>query len=209
MTDILNTIANTRAISILRGIPHTHINATVDALYAGGIRCIEITMDSPKALHMIEQVREHYGDRMLIGAGTVLDEATARSAILAGADFVLAPTLSTDMIELCNTYGKLAVPGVFTPSEALTAAQAGALLVKVFPVRALGPSYISDMLGPLPQLRLLPVGGVDEHNARAYIDAGAFAVGLGSCLANKKQVLAGEYPTITASAQQLIKSLAV
>lgn len=180
---------------------------TLEALYKGGIRCIEITMDSPKALEMITLAKETYPDDMLIGAGTVLDEQTARSVILAGAEFVLSPTLSTKVIEVCNTYGKLAIPGVFTATEALTATQAGAQIVKVFPVSSVGPNYIKDLKGPLSQIRLMPVGGVDEKNAKAYLESGAFVVGVGSCLVSRKDVLAGDFETITKKATALIQEV--
>ena len=204
MVDILNTIGQTKVISILRGIPKASLTATVEALYSGGIRCVEITMDSPDALAMISMVCENFGNKMLVGAGTVLDAQTARNTILAGADFVLSPTLCTKVIEMCNTYGKLAVPGVFTPTEALTAVQAGALLVKIFPVSSVGPAYVKDLLGPLPQIRALPVGGVDANNAADYIKSGAFAVGIGSSLVNKKDVANGNFAEIAALANKVL-----
>jgi len=207
MVDILNTIGQTKIISILRGIPKASISATVEALYNGGIRCVEITMDTPDALSMIQMVRGSFGDKMLVGAGTVLDAQTARSTILAGADFVLSPTLCTKMIEMCNTYGKLAVPGVFTPTEALTAVQAGALLVKIFPVSSVGPAYVKDLLAPLPQIRALPVGGVDANNAVDYIKSGAFAVGIGSSLVTQKDVANGNFAEIAARANILTNNI--
>ena len=205
MLEALKIIEETRVVSIIRGIPKEHILATIDALYKGGIRCVEITMDSPKALEMIELVKEKYADKILIGAGTVLDEVTARNVILAGAEFILSPTLSTKVIEVCNAYGKLAVPGVFTPTEALTATLAGAQIVKVFPVSSVGPGYIKDLLGPLSQIRVMPVGGVDESNAKAYLNNGATAVGVGSCLVNRTDVLNGDFEKITKKAEALIK----
>lgn len=207
MVEILSTIGQTKVIAILRGLPKAALADTVNALYSGGIRCVEITMDTPDALSMISMVRENYGGKMLVGAGTVLDAHTARSTILAGADFVLSPTLCTKMIEMCNTYGKLAVPGVFTPTEALTAVQAGALLVKIFPVSSVGPAYVKDLLAPLPQVRALPVGGVDANNAAAYIQAGAFAVGIGSSLASKKDVANGAFAEIAARANIVVNAV--
>lgn len=207
MIETLNKLGEKRILSIIRNIPEEYILQTLEALYKGGIRCIEITMDSPKALEMIALAKETYPDDMLIGAGTVLDEQTARSVILAGAEFVLSPTLSTKVIEVCNTYGKLAIPGVFTPTEALTATQAGAQIVKVFPVSSVGPNYIKDLRGPLSQIRLMPVGGVDEKNAKAYLESGAFVVGVGSCLVSRKDVLAGDFETITKKATALIQEV--
>ena len=207
MLEALSKIEETRIVSIIRKIPKEHLLATIDALYKGGIRCIEITMDSPKALEMIALAKEKYADDLLVGAGTVLDEPTARSVILAGAEFVLSPTLSTKVIEVCNRYGKLAVPGVFTPTEALTAIQAGAQIVKVFPVSSVGPNYIKDLKGPLTQIKLMPVGGVDEKNAKAYLKSGASAVGVGSCLVNQKDVLNGDFEKITKRAVALVQEV--
>jgi len=207
MYGIFQNIGETGVISIVRKIPIESILDTVEALYQGGIRCVEITMDSPQGLTMIEKVRDNYQDKMLIGAGTVLDSETARCAILAGADFVLSPTLCTDVIEMCNIYGKLAVPGVFTPTEALTAVKAGAQLVKIFPVSSVGPNYIKDILGPLGQIKMLAVGGVNADNAADYIKSGAYALGIGSCLVNKQDISAGNFDIIKSRAVTIINNV--
>ena len=207
MFEALKIIEETRIISIIRGIPKDHILATVDALYKGGIKCVEITMDSPNALEMIALVKEKYTDEILVGAGTVLDEVTARKVILAGAEFILSPTLSTKVIEICNMYGKLAIPGVFTPTEALTAIQAGAQIVKIFPVGSVGPGYIKDLKGPLSQIKVIPVGGVDVGNAKAYLESGATAIGVGSCLVNRADVLKGDFEKITKKSVALVKEM--
>lgn len=164
-------------------------------------------MNTGNALEMIEKTKEIYGDKFLVGAGTVLDEVTARQAILAGADFILAPTLSTKVIEICNLYEKLAVPGVLTPTEVLEAKKAGAQLIKVFPVTTLGPQYIKDILGPIDHVNLLPVGGVSEENAAEYIKAGAVAVGIGSCLVSKKDVENQQFDLISQRAKSIIDQL--
>lgn len=207
ISDILNGIYKTGVISIIRGIDSKYLEQTLQALYEGGVRCVEITMNTGDALGMIEKTKALYGDKFLVGAGTVLDEITARQAILAGADFILAPTLDKNVIEMCNLYEKLAVPGVFTPTEALEAKKAGAQLIKVFPVTTLGPQYIKDILGPLDQLNLLPVGGVSEENASAYIKAGAFAVGIGSCLVSKKDVENQQFEEIRKKAKVIIDQI--
>ena len=163
--DALNVIRETKVISILRGIGAENLHGVMDALYDGGVRCVEIALNSDGALKMIDKAKKDDGGRMRIGAGTVLDGAGARLAIEAGADFALSPTLSFEFIKMCLTYNVLAVPGVFTPTEALSAWQAGARLIKVFPADSVGPSYIKGMKGPLPQLELLPVGGVTAENA--------------------------------------------
>jgi len=205
--DAYQVIGETKAIAIIRKVPESHILDTVKALNAGGIRCLEVTMDSPNALKMIEKIKSTYGDELVVGAGTVLDPETARHVILAGADFVLSPTLDTQVIEISNRYGTLAVPGVLTPTEALTALSAGARLIKVFPVSTLGPQYIKDVLGPLNQLSLLPVGGVDAENAKAYLQVGAYAVGVGSRIVDAADIMNGNFDALKQKAETLIKGI--
>lgn len=205
--DILNGIKECGVISIIRGIDSKYLEQTLDALYKGGIRCVEITMNTGDALEMIEKTKKIYGDKFLVGAGTVLDEITARQAILAGADFILAPTLSKKVIEMCNLYEKLAVPGVFTPTEVLEAKKAGAQLIKVFPVTTLGPQYIKDILGPIEHVNLLPVGGVSEENVADYMKAGAFAVGVGSSLVSKRDVNNQQFELICQRAKSILEQI--
>lgn len=207
MINALQTIGAAKVIAIVRGIPLAQVANTVAALSEGGIRCVEITMDSPDALRAIENTKTKYGDRMLVGAGTVLDAETARHVILAGADFALSPMLDLPMIELCNRYGVLSVPGIFTPTEALAAWSAGAQLLKVYPASIGGPGYIRDLLGPLRQLRLLPVGGVHPNNAKDYLTAGAFAVGIGSSLVNSATIKRGDFAQLTSSSKALLKGI--
>lgn len=195
--DIIAPIYESRIVSILRGINESKVNKTVKALYDGGIRVVEITLDTPGALRMIEKVKIAYGDKMSIGAGSALDSETTRAAILSGADFVLSPTLSVEMIEMCNQYSKLAVPGVLTPTEVLTAWKAGAQIVKVFPARTFGPDYIKDIKGPLSQVEVMPVGGVSLECASEFIEKGAIAIGVGSELVNKTLVQEGNFEKIT------------
>ena len=132
------------------------------------------------------------GDKILLGAGTVLDTETARAAILAGAEFIVTPTVNTDVIELCNRYDKLIMTGAFTPTEVLTAWEAGADIIKVFPAFVGGPAYLKALHGPLPQIPLMPTGGVDLETLPAYLKAGACAVGLGSSLVTAKMVESGD-----------------
>jgi len=205
MMETLQKIRQSPVIAILRGVNTTALEPVLEALCHGGIRNVEITMNTPGSLAMMERARELYGDRMCLGAGTVLDAVSARNAILAGADFLLAPSLSAGMIEMCHLYGRLAVPGVFTATEVVQAQQAGAGLIKVFPVGSVGPAYIKDLRGPLDHVNLLPVGGVDLSNIRAFMKAGAFAVGVGSCLVSIGDILEGNYDTIRERAEQFIR----
>jgi len=161
-------------------------------------------MNTLGALRMIEAIKAAFGDRMIIGAGTVLDPESARDSIQAGADFILSPTLSTSVIELCNRYSKLAVPGVLTPTEILTAWEAGAQLVKVFPARVFGPEYINDIKGPLPQVEIMPVGGISLENAQDFMKNGAFALGIGSALVNPAWAREGRFDRIYEMAKEFV-----
>lgn len=203
--DILEQIHQAGVVSIVRGIPQEGVGETVAALLAGGVTAVEITMNTPGALRMIEQVKAKFGAEMCVGAGTVLDPETARVAILSGADFILSPTLSTKVIEVCHRYSKVAIPGVLTPTEILTAWEAGAKLVKVFPARTMGPEYFKDIKGPLPQVELMPVGGVGLENAAEFIRCGAHSLGIGGQLVNGARVREGRFDEITQIAAELVK----
>lgn len=179
-----------------------------EALVAGGVRAVEFTFTNPAAGRAIEAARAALGERALIGAGSVLDPETARVAILAGAAFVVTPTLNPRTIELCNRYGVPTVIGALTPTELLTAREAGATYVKVFPAGLGGPGYLKDVLGPLPQLKLIPTGGVSVDNAADFIRAGAVAVALGSNLVDRATVAAGDWQTLTGRGRALVRAVA-
>ena len=179
-----------------------------EALVAGGVRAVEFTFTNPTAARAIEVATDALGSRALIGAGSVLDAETARVAILAGATFIVTPTISLPVIEICNRYGVATTIGGLTPTEILTAWQAGANYVKVFPANLGGPRYLRDVLGPLPQLKLIPTGGVDADNAGEFIRAGAVAVALGSNLVDARSVASGDWQTITSRAQAIIDAVA-
>lgn len=181
-------IAESGLVAIVRLDDLSAAVAVTEALLRGGVRRVEFTFTNPLAGRVIEEVRGALGDRASIGAGSVLDPETARTAILAGAEFVVTPTLSTAVIELCNRYAVPTVIGAFTPTEMLTAWQAGASYVKVFPASVGGPRYLKDVRGPLPQLKLIPTGGVDLGNAAEFIRAGASAIAVGSNLVDAKTV---------------------
>ena len=180
----------------------------VDAVLAGGVRCIEFTLTNRTAITVIEQVRTSHGDRMLIGAGTVLDSESARTAITAGAQFVVTPTLRLATIETCRRYSVPIACGAFTPTEILIAWEAGADWVKVFPASVGGPRYLREILGPLPQVRLIPTGGVSVDNAGEFIAAGAVAVAVGSNLVKQAQVAAGAWDDITNTARKVVEAVA-
>ncbi|NOV01109.1 bifunctional 4-hydroxy-2-oxoglutarate aldolase/2-dehydro-3-deoxy-phosphogluconate aldolase [Paenibacillus planticolens] len=183
---ILSHILEHKIISIVRGTELQHMLPVAQALYAGGIRLIEVTMNTPDALEAIRLLRAEFEDSMAIGAGTVLDPESARAALLAGASFLLSPSLNVETIRLTKRYGAVSIPGAYTPTEIVTAYEHGADIVKIFPADAISPSFIKSLRGPLPQIPLMPTGGIDLHNIRAYADAGAAAFGIGGSLVPAK-----------------------
>ena len=188
MDKTLETILSTGVVAVLRAKSSAELMNVVRALSGGGVKAIEVTMTTPGALKLIEEVSEQMADEVVVGVGSVLDAETARLAILAGAQFVVGPVLSEEVIHLCKRYSKLVCPGAFTPTEILRAWELGADVVKVFPATAVGPKYFRDVLAPLPQVKLIPTGGVSVENTADFIRAGASAVAAGSCLVDKKAV---------------------
>ena len=178
-----------------------------EALIRGGIRAVEFTFTNRLAARAIEEVRDALSGRAIVGAGTVLDPETARASILAGAEFVVTPTLNTATIELCNRYGVPTVIGAFTPTEILTAWQAGASLVKVFPATVGGPQYLKDVRGPLPQVKLVPTGGVSADNAADFIRAGAAAIAVGSNLVDGQTVKEANWARLEDRARHLAEAV--
>lgn len=204
---VLHAMYEDGVVAVVRVESSSALAEAARALCDGGVRCIEITMTTPNALHVIEQVSREMSDRSFIGVGTVLDVETARAAILAGACFVVCPVLNPDVIELCRRYSVMVVPGAFTPTEILSAWQAGADVVKVFPATALGPQYFKDVLAPLPQVRLSPTGGVNLDNTADFIRAGAVAVGVGSSLVKKQDIADQNWQALTDRAQQFVQTV--
>lgn len=200
----LQRVLDTGIVSIIRADSGEQLVDVATALYEGGIDVIEVTFTVPGVLDIISAVRKKLGDRILLGAGTVLDTETARAAILAGAEFIVTPTVNVDVIKMCNRYSKVIMPGGFTPTEVLTAWEAGADIVKVFPADTGGPSHLKALHGPLPQIRLLPTGGVDLETLPGFIKAGACAVGLGSALVEKHAVASGDMNRISSLAEQYV-----
>jgi 2-dehydro-3-deoxyphosphogluconate aldolase / (4S)-4-hydroxy-2-oxoglutarate aldolase len=203
----LNLIRETGVIAIMRAQSPGQLTAAADAIKKGGVRVIEVTMTTPGALNVIAEAARRYGQEVLFGAGTVLDPETARSAILAGAGFIVAPTLKLEVIALCNRYGIPVMPGCFTPTEMLAAWEAGADMIKLFPAEVGGPGWIKALLAPLPQLQIVPVGGVDLNTAAAFIRNGAVALGVGSSLINQKLLDAGDMDELTRRAAAFIEEV--
>ncbi|MEH7403856.1 bifunctional 4-hydroxy-2-oxoglutarate aldolase/2-dehydro-3-deoxy-phosphogluconate aldolase [Gottfriedia acidiceleris] len=180
-------------VAVVRGATLETIIPMAEALKKGGVTTLEITMETPKALAIIEKLSSVFGDDILVGAGTVLDAETARAAIMAGSKFIFSPTLNKDTIQMTKRYGVISVPGAFTPTEILTAYEHGADVIKVFPAGSVGPDYFKNIAGPLPYVPLIPTGGINLQNAKDYIRAGAVAVGVGSSLVDPKRQLTDQY----------------
>jgi len=192
----LHQIYKSGIIAILRGLTEREILDVIPRLAECGIPTIEITLDSPDALQAIESSVRLFGDRAWIGAGTVLDSVSARQAISVGAEYIICPTVNLDVIATANRYGKPSIPGAMTPSEALQALEAGADAVKIFPANCLGIPFIQALRGPLPQIPLIPTGGIDEHNAAAWIEGGVLALGVSSALASAALCRSGDWREI-------------
>ncbi|MBM4762918.1 bifunctional 4-hydroxy-2-oxoglutarate aldolase/2-dehydro-3-deoxy-phosphogluconate aldolase [Bacillus sp. B15-48] len=180
-------------VAVIRDAKRDTIVPIAKALQEGGVTALEITMETPKALSIIELLADQMDEDVLVGAGTVLDPETARAAILSGAKFVFAPTVNVETIKMTKRYGMISVPGAFTPTEVLTAYEHGADLIKVFPANTGGPGHLKAIRGPLPHIPLMPTGGIDLHNAGTFINAGAVAVGVGSTLVNCKKPMNDQY----------------
>ncbi len=203
----LKRIVDCGVLAIVRFERSEQLVQVAQAIKAGGVDVIEFTMTTPNALAILEASTREFGDDVLLGAGTVLDPETARAAILSGARFVVSPSLNPKVIELCHRYSVIVVPGALTPTEILTAWELGADLVKVFPAAAMGPGYIKDVLAPLPQVKLLPTGGVSLGNVAEFIKAGATAVAAGSSLVEKKAVAARDFARLTETARTFIAAI--
>jgi 2-dehydro-3-deoxyphosphogluconate aldolase/(4S)-4-hydroxy-2-oxoglutarate aldolase len=205
--EILNIIRETGVIAIMRAQSSSQLIAAADAIKLGGVRAIEVTMTTPGALSVIAEAKERYGSDVIFGAGTVLDPETGRAAILAGADFVVAPTLNLELIALCNRYSIPVAPGCYSPTEALAGWEAGADFIKLFPASVGGPNLVKAILAPLPQLRIIPVGGVNLDTAANFIQKGAAALGVGSSLVNQKLLDEGNLDELTRRAAAYIQEV--
>ncbi len=194
-------------VAIIRANSSNELIEAAEAIRVGGVNVIEITMTTPDAFRVISEVSTRLGDAVLIGVGSVLDSETARAAMLAGAEFVVSPVTKPEVIEICNRYGKIVIPGAFTPTEILDAWENGADYVKVFPSSGVGPSYIKDIKAPLPQIPLIPTGGISAENAAEYITAGATALGVGSSLVSSRLIESGNFAEITKIARKLVAAV--
>ena len=201
----LDRVLKTGLVAIIRANSGEQLVNVARALYEGGIDVIEVTFTVPDAVSVLQAVNRDLGKKILLGAGTVLDPETARTAFLAGAEFLVSPTVNLEVIKLANRYDKLCMSGAYTPTEILTAWEAGADVVKVFPADIGGPPYLKAIKGPLPQVRLMPTGGVNLETMHDFLKAGACAVGLGSSLVEKEAVERSDFARIRSLAEQYVQ----
>jgi 2-dehydro-3-deoxyphosphogluconate aldolase/(4S)-4-hydroxy-2-oxoglutarate aldolase len=206
-SDQVRRMIDVGIVAVVRSPDSHQLVNVARALAESGVTVIEITFSVPDALEVIRQVKRQLGESILLGAGTVLDPETARAAILAGAEFIVAPTLNLDVIRLCRRYDKAVLPGAFTPTEILTAWEAGADIVKVFPADAVGPAFFKALRGPLPQIRVMPTGGVDLTTAAEFLKAGACCLGVGGQLVEPKAVATGDFGRIRDLAKQYVAAV--
>lgn len=205
--EILNTIRETGVIAIMRAQSSDQLIAAADAIKKGGVSVIEVTMTTPGALDVIATAKKRYGSDIAFGAGSVLDPETGRAAILAGADFVVSPILNLGLVELCHRYGVATMPGCYSPTEVITGWEAGADLIKLFPASFGGPDLVKAILAPLPQVQIVPVGGVNLDTAVDFIRNGAAALGVGSSLVSQKLLDAGDLDELTRRAAAYIEQV--
>lgn len=200
--ETIDLMIKEKVCSIIRGVEEASIDELAKSLIQGGISVIEVTFNTTGAAEMIQYLSKNYPEDFTIGAGTVLDTETAGKAIDAGAQFILSPILNVDVIKFCLKYNAVPVPGILTPTEALTAWENGARIVKVFPAGVLGANYIKQMKGPLPQLRTMAVGAINHENVQGMFQAGADCVGVGSEIVNKELVKNKNFKEITERAKK-------
>ena len=203
---VIHAIEQTGVIAIVRGIEPESVLPLAEALYAGGVEVIEVTCNSTRYLESITALKTNMGDKMKVGAGTVINPVMAQLVIDAGADFVLSPDFNPDVISMVHEKQRLMIPAVMTPSEILQACRLGVDLLKLFPANSLGINYLKEIQGPLDNLALIPVGGITVENTASFARAGAFAVGVGSALTNKQWVRDGEWEKITRQGEAFIRA---
>ncbi|MDG2391769.1 MAG: bifunctional 4-hydroxy-2-oxoglutarate aldolase/2-dehydro-3-deoxy-phosphogluconate aldolase [Planctomycetaceae bacterium] len=207
MPDVLREVLETGLVAIIRAPSSDQLVEVTKAIHAGGIRVIEVTMTVPNALDIIAEIHRELGDQIILGAGSVIDSETARATMLAGAEFIVSPVVKADVIQCCKRYGKVVMPGALTPTEILTAWEAGADVVKVFPGNLGGPEYLKAVKAPLPQIRLMPTGGVNLETLDSFMSAGACAVGLGSSLVTKEILASGDMKQLTELSAQYVAAM--
>ncbi|SDJ77556.1 bifunctional 4-hydroxy-2-oxoglutarate aldolase/2-dehydro-3-deoxy-phosphogluconate aldolase [Sediminibacillus albus] len=204
---IIDRLVCNGVIAVIRKVAEDKVEAVAESLINGGVNVLEITIDVENANTIIKRLSDRFSGRAVIGAGTVLDAKSASRAIDSGAQFIVSPLLDGEVIEMTKKYGKVSIPGIMTPTEAIAAVKQGADIVKVFPASAVGASFIKNVKGPLPHLKVIPTGGINVENAGDYIRAGAIAVGAGGNLVDNKAIAAGEFKKIEAAAAKYVEAV--
>lgn len=204
---VVSAIERLGIVAVIRMKEPEKLRAVVDAIAEGGVRALEVTMTVPGAVALIRDLAPTLPAGFVFGAGTVLDADTVNQVVEAGAQFVVSPVFRRSVIQACHDRGVPAMPGCFSPTEILDAWEAGADVVKVFPATALGPGFFKDVRGPLPQVKMMPTGGVTIDNAGDWIRAGAVAVGVGTALLDAKAIAAGDYRTLRANAERIVANV--
>jgi 2-dehydro-3-deoxyphosphogluconate aldolase/(4S)-4-hydroxy-2-oxoglutarate aldolase len=202
--DIIAALKNPGIIAVVRAEKREQVLPLSEALLAGGVIAIEITMTTPNAIEAIREAAAKLGDRALIGVGTVLDVETCKRAIEAGAQFVVTPIMRPAIAEAAHALNKPVMLGAYTPTEAQRAHEAGADFIKIFPAEGLGPNYIKSLRAPLPHLNIVPTGGVDLHNVSEFLKVGCAALGVGSSLVSKKLLQEGNWAELTRLAKAFV-----
>lgn len=204
-TMLLEKLVESGVIAVIRRIPEEKIEQVAESLVEGGVTALEITVDSDSAFSSIAKLSRQLHGRAIVGAGTVIDSESAAMAIQSGAEFIFSPSLHQGVIRTALRHGKISVPGVMTPTEMITAIEWGADLVKLFPAAGLGVQYLKDVKAPFPHVPIIPTGGVDEHNVKLYILAGAAAVGIGGNLLDRKAIQDGNYAAVENAAKTYVE----
>lgn len=205
---IIEALINPGIIAVVRARSADQVRPLSEALLAGGVKAIEITMTTPNAIEAIRTAHSELGDRALIGVGTVLDAKTCSAAVEAGAQFVVTPVCRPEFVSICRTADRPIMLGAYTPTEAQTAFEAGADFVKIFPADTLGPNYIKAIRAPLPHLKIVPTGGVDVHNVADFLKAGCVALGVGGSLVSSKILQESNWAELTRKASEFVKAAA-
>src|SRR5208283_1295068 len=201
--ETLSQILSSGVIAVIRMKDTQRLVKVIEAIQAGGVKCIEITMTVPSAVDIISHISRNAPAGVIVGAGTVTEKSAALDVIKAGARFVVGPALNLDILDVCRESDTVCMPGCFSPTEILAGWNAGADVIKVFPATSLGPKYFKDIAGPFPQIRLMPTGGVTIENVGEWVAAGAAAVGIGNDLLDKKAIEEEKYSILTERAQRL------
>lgn len=205
--NLFNRLTENGVVAVIRNVPREKVNKVAESLIAGGVNALEVTLDGEHAFQVIETLRSEFLDQAVIGAGTVLDGVSAELALRSGAEFVVSPVLKQDVIQTTLRHGKISIPGAITPTEMLTAIELGAHIVKVFPASVGGPDFIKNVRGPLPQIPIIPTGGIDLNNAADFIKAGAVAIGAGGNLVNHQVIKEENYVQLTDMAQKYVAAI--